>query len=59
MPEYRIYELDDRGRLLVPPSVGVWKDDTEAQMNARTLLGSRAFEIWCGERKVGTIKPGA
>lgn len=57
-PEYRIYELDDKGQSSEPPSVEIWKDDNEAQKNARMLFGSRAFEIWCGERKVGTIKPG-
>lgn len=56
MPEYRVYELDDKGRSSRPPSIGIWKDDVEAQMNARALLGSRALEIWCGERKVATIK---
>ena len=57
MPEYRVVELDDQGRPVEPPSIGVWKDDIEAQMNALVLLGNHAFEIWCGERKVATIKP--
>jgi hypothetical protein len=57
MPEYRIYELDDKGHPSRPPSIGIWKDDIEAQINARTLLGSRALEIRCGERKVATITP--
>jgi hypothetical protein len=59
VPEYRIYELDDQGNLSKRPSIGIWKDDVDAQTNARTLLGNRAHEIWCGERKVATIKPGA
>ena len=57
MPEYRIYELDAKGQSFRPPSVGIWKDDNEAQTNARTLLGERAVEIWCGDRKVATIEP--
>jgi hypothetical protein len=57
MPAYRIYELDDNGKSSRPPSVGIWKDDNEAQTNARTLLGKHTFEIWCGDRKVATIKP--
>ena len=57
MPEYRIYELDDTGQSFRLPSVGIWKDDSEAQTNARTLLGKRALEVWCGDRKVATLKP--
>lgn len=57
MPEYRIFELDDKGQSSGPPSVGVWKDDDEAQRNARTLFSKRALEIWCGDRKVVTLKP--
>ena len=57
MPEYRIYALDDQGKSFGPPSIGVWKNDIEAQMNARTLHSDDPHEIWCGERKVATIKP--
>jgi hypothetical protein len=62
VPEYRIYELDDQGNLSKQPSIGIWKNDTDAQINARLLLGSRllssgALEIWCGDRRVATIKP--
>jgi len=57
MPEYRVYELDDSGQPSGPPSIGVWKDDLEAEMNARTLLGDHALEIWCGDRKVAALEP--
>ena len=57
MPEYRIYHLDDDGKLSESPAVGVWKDDNEAQMNARVLFRNSALEIWCGDRKVTTLKP--
>jgi hypothetical protein len=57
MPADRIYELDDNGKSSRPPSVGIWKDDSEAQTNAQTLLGKSALEIWCGDRKVATLKP--
>jgi hypothetical protein len=57
MPEYRIYELDDKGRSSEPPSVGIWKDDNEAEENARMLFGECAFEIWCGGRIVTAPKP--
>jgi hypothetical protein len=57
MPEYRIKEVDDKGQSIGAPSVGVWKDDNEAQRNARMLFGSRAFEIWCGDRKVTAPRP--
>lgn len=57
MPEYRIYELDDKGQPFKPPWIATWKDDIEAQINARMLLGSHALEIRCGKRKVATIKP--
>jgi hypothetical protein len=49
MPEHRIFELDDKGQTSKPPSVGIWKDDIDAQTNARMLLGRRPLEIWCGE----------
>ena len=57
MPEYRIYQLDNKGQPSRQPSgVGVWKDDNEAQTNALLLLDGHAIEIWCGERKIATIK---
>ena len=58
MPEYRIYQLDDAGKSSEPPALGVFKDDNQAQMNARVLLGESALEIWCADRKVATLKPG-
>ena len=57
MPEYRIYQLDDAGESSEPAAVGVFKDDNEAQMKARVLLGECALEIWCADRKVATLKP--
>lgn len=59
MPEYRVYELDEQGNLSQQPSIAIWEDDIEAQIKARTLLGDLAHEIWCGDRKVATVKPGA
>lgn len=57
MPEYRIYQLDKNGQSSKPLTVGIWKDDNEAQTNARMLLGRRALEIWCGHHRVATLKP--
>ena len=59
MLKYQIFKLDDEGRSSGSPYIGIWRDDNEAQTNAGILLGSQAFEIWCGERKVATIKPEA
>lgn len=30
------------------PWIATWKDDIEAKIRVRTLLGSNALEIWCG-----------
>ena len=57
MPEYRINEVDDKGQPTGQPSVGVWKDDNEALRNAGMLFRDRAFEMWCGDRKITTPKP--
>ena len=40
-----------------PPWIAIWKDDIVAQLATRALLGSHTVELWCGERKVATIKP--
>ena len=57
MPEYRIYQLDDKGQPSQQPSgVGIWNDDAEAKTNALLLLDGHAIEIRCGERKVATIQ---
>lgn len=58
MAEYRIYKLDDNGQRSGLPSVGDWRDDNEAQAHARLLFNGLAHEIWCGDRKVATIKAG-
>ena len=57
MPEYRIYVLDDRGHSSQPPWTVTCGNDIEAQREARRVLDSHALELWCGERKVATIKP--
>ena len=57
MPEYRIYQVNDVGKSSDPPAVGVFKDDNEAKTNARILFSRVALEIWCGDRKVATLKP--
>jgi len=60
MPEYRIYVLDDAGHSSQPPWTVTCNDDNKVQAEARKkLLDGSALEIWCGERKVATIKPTA
>lgn len=59
MPQYRIYQLNDEGHSFRLPLFGTWRDDQDAIANARMLLDSHNLEIWCGSRKVATIKPDA
>ena len=57
MAHYRIYELDRDGLLSQQPVSATCKDDDEAKLMARDILDTHALEIWCGKRKVGTLKP--
>lgn len=57
MADYRICELDERGHSSRLPWLMTCKDDHEAELEARKALNAQALEIWCGHRKVATIKP--
>ena len=57
MPRYRMYELDDKGHSSQPPWVMDCNDDGEAKDVARQRVDGYALEVWCGDRKVATIKP--
>ena len=57
MPAYRIYELDEDGHSPRLPISATCKDDEEAMLMAHDVLDERRLEIWCGHRKVATIKP--
>lgn len=57
MPAYRIYELDRDGHSSQQPISATCKDDEEAKLMAHDVIDERALEIWCGDRKVVTIKP--
>lgn len=57
MPPYRIYELDRDGHSSQLPISATCKDDEEAMLMAHDVLDERVLEIWCGPRKVATIKP--
>ena len=60
MPEYRIYELDnDASSSKQLLGTGTWNNNIDAQNNARMMFSRHRVEIWCGERKVATIKPDA
>jgi hypothetical protein len=57
MPYYRIYLMDDKGHSSEPPRTTLCDNDDEAQDVARQLLDGHALEVWCGDRKVATLKP--
>ncbi len=57
MPDYRIYQLGDDGHSTTPPLVVTCEDDAEAEEQARKILHGSALEVWCGPRKVATLKP--
>ncbi len=57
MPEYRIFQLDDGGRILGPSKVTACEDDHDAIRQARARIKGGVLEIWEGIRRVGTIMP--
>jgi hypothetical protein len=55
MTDYRFYSLDERGKVFTPPVVLKCRDDDEALLQGKTLLGEHPMEIWDGGRRVGTL----
>jgi hypothetical protein len=54
---YRVYRIDDAGRVTEAASVFEAPDDATAIARARALMGNRGrFEIWERSRQVGLIK---
>ena len=56
MTPYRIFPLDQNGRIFAPPIVVTCVSDHSALMLARSRLSSRQeAEVWIGERRVGRV----
>ena len=61
MPHYRIYFLDNGGRIARAAEVVDCEDDEQAQEAARQVIATRKFidgkdiEVWQGVRRVARI----
>jgi hypothetical protein len=58
MPEYRVFRLDDAGKILGPSSAATFDGDQEAIREVRKTLNGATLEIWEGPRRIATIRPG-
>jgi hypothetical protein len=57
MPEYRIFRLDEAGKLLGPSKTVICDNDQEAIRKVREALGGEVIEIWQGSRRIATVRP--
>jgi regulator of RNase E activity RraA len=57
MHEYRIYILDENGRIAGPATTLECVDDRAAVAQAQQQLNGRALEVWNGARKVVRLDP--
>jgi hypothetical protein len=58
MPEYRVFRLDDAGKILWPSNAATFDGDQEAIREVRKTLNGATLEIWEGPRRIAVIKPG-
>ncbi|MBR0874289.1 hypothetical protein JQ633_28310 [Bradyrhizobium tropiciagri] len=59
MAVYRVYVLDEAGRVAGPPHILDCADDDEAALRARQYLDGQVVEVWAGARLVIALKPGS
>jgi len=52
---YRLYKLDQDGRVYSPPQIIRCEDDDAALIEARKYVDGHAIEIWLENRRVGLI----
>jgi hypothetical protein len=57
MLEYRVYLLDEDGRIREVPQIMNCAHDEEAMRQARQLQGKRVAEVWQGKRLVIKLDP--
>jgi len=57
MPEYRIFRLDDAGKILGPSEAIQFENDQNAVRETRKTLSGATIEIWEGPRRIATIRP--
>ncbi len=56
MPEYRLYKLDARNRIISAEGL-VEHDDAAAIEAAHARLDADWLELWCGARMVARLEP--
>jgi hypothetical protein len=56
MPKYRIFELNDAGRILGRSKTLTYQDDHDAITEIRKRLSRATLEIWEGARRVATLR---
>jgi len=57
MPEYRIFRLDNSGKIVQRSEKIKFENDQDAIHDARKTLNGATIEIWDGPRRVATIRP--
>jgi hypothetical protein len=57
MQEYRIFLIDQNGRIAEPAKILKCSDDQAAVQQARQYLDGRAVEVWNGARRVVHLDP--
>jgi hypothetical protein len=57
MPEYRIFRLDDEGKILKPSEAIKLESDQDAVREMRKTLNGATIEIWEGPRRIAIIRP--
>lgn len=55
---YRVYQIDEHGKILAAPTILECRDDEEALSQSSDLMGEFPVEVWEGARRVGTLGPG-
>jgi hypothetical protein len=58
MPEYRVFRLDDAGKILGPSQAVRFESDQDAITETRKALNGATLEIWEGPRRIATLRPG-
>jgi hypothetical protein len=57
MPEYRIFHLDNAGKVLGPSEKITFDNDPDAIRETRKNLDGVTFEVWDGMRRIAVLKP--
>ena len=57
MQEYRVFLIDQNGRIAEPAQILECADDKAAVEQARQYLDGRAVEVWNGARRVVHLDP--